>query len=144
MKIVTIKSSDKQNIVSYVSQDAIVHLDEQVETDIDGNISYKYLGVLISDALQYTDESLIANAKKFLKQHKLATLTVTTASGKTFDANETARNNMLVALQAASILNIIESEWKLADNTVAIISTDELKEALSLSIQAVGDLVLYS
>lgn len=52
------------------------------------------------------------------KEYLLSSITVTTKSGKTFDGNETARNNMLSAIMAAEIIGETESQWKLADNIV--------------------------
>ena len=75
------------------------------------------------------------------KQQKLDSIIVTTQSGKEFDGNETARVNMLSALQAAELLGQTSAGWKLADNTVAIVTVNELKEALALSIQRVGEIV---
>ena len=76
------------------------------------------------------------------KQDLLSSITVTTQSGNTFDGNETARNNMLSAIMAADIIGQTESQWKLANNTVETVTIAELKEALTLSIQRVGEIVL--
>lgn len=78
------------------------------------------------------------------KNELLNSITVTTQSGKTFDGNETARNNMMSAIMAADVVGQTESDWKLADNTVSNITLGELKEALALSIQRVGEIVLSS
>ena len=80
-------------------------------------------------------------AIKAIKLQALATITVTTSSGKVFDGNETARINMLSAIQSATFLNQTQAGWKLADNTVDIVTVDEIKEALALAIQRVGDIV---
>lgn len=76
------------------------------------------------------------------KQEKIEKLTVTTQTGKVFDADEISRGRMLSAIQAADFLGIGESEWKLADNTKEIINLNELKEAHALAIQALGQVVL--
>lgn len=65
-------------------------------------------------------------------------LTVTTSTGKTFDANDAARLNMLSAIQASLDSEIIETEWLMADNTVQLITLAELKEAQTLAIELVG------
>jgi hypothetical protein len=49
---------------------------------------------------------------------------------------------MTSAILSAGALNITQTQWKLADNTIATISLDELKEALALSIQAVSQIIL--
>lgn len=75
------------------------------------------------------------------KEQLLASITVTTSSGKTFDGNETARNDMLSALSAGELLGETQTNWKLADNTVSLVTRDELREALSLAIKAKGRIV---
>lgn len=86
-------------------------------------------------------EQLEAEAKE-AKRLALSTLTVTTSNGNTFDGNETARINMTSAIAVADIAGITEKEWKLADNTIKVITLAELKEALLLSIEKVGEVVL--
>lgn len=75
------------------------------------------------------------------KAELLATITVTTQSGKTFDGNETARTDILSALTTGELIGETSTNWKLADNTVALVTRDELLEALSLAIQAKGRIV---
>lgn len=75
------------------------------------------------------------------KAEQLATITVTTQSGKTFDGNETARTDILSTLQTGELLGITETNWKLADDSVALVTRDELLEALALAIQAKGRIV---
>lgn len=79
--------------------------------------------------------------KRVLKQERLEKITVTTQKGNTFDGNETARNNMLSAIQSATYLNQTEHNWKMANNEVVLITLDELKEALALAIKKVGEIV---
>lgn len=91
-----------------------------------------------------TQQQLDAEAVNIAKRDKLLLLnsiTVTTSSGKVFDGNETARNNMVSAIMTAEFIGQTTAEWKLADNTKAIVSVDEVKEALALSIHSVGQIV---
>lgn len=95
-----------------------------------------------------TEEAAVITASKLppidpkdVKNQQLAELTVTTSNGNVFDGNETARVNMLSAINASAFLNQTTANWKLADNTVVNITLDELKEALALSIQQVGIIV---
>ncbi len=76
-----------------------------------------------------------------LKAQALATIVVTTQSGKTFDGNEVARGRMADALYAAEKTGQTETTWILADNTPAVVTVDELAEARVLSIQRVGQIV---
>lgn len=87
-----------------------------------------------------TPEQLSLTAKRE-KEKALATITVTTSSGKVFDGNETARSNMLSAITAANFIGQTTANWKLADNTIALVTLDEVHEALALSIQRVGEIV---
>ena len=90
------------------------------------------------------EAELEAQAKAELKAAKTYTLnsiTVTTTNGNTFDGNETARGNMTSAILASEVIGMTEATWKLADNTEVLVTIDELKEALALSIQEVGRIV---
>lgn len=75
------------------------------------------------------------------KDYRLQTIKVTTANGNTFDGNETARNNMTSAITSAEFIGKTEEYWKLVDNSTVLIQLLELKEALALSIQEVGNIV---
>ena len=79
--------------------------------------------------------------KKAEKALRLSQLVVTTTNGNVFDGNETARNNMISAIISTELINKTEEYWKLADNSIKLIYIDELKEALALSIQEVGNIV---
>ena len=79
--------------------------------------------------------------KKAEKELRLSQIVVTTSNGNVIDGNDTARNNMLSAIVSAGLINKTEEYWKLVDNSLKLISLDELKEALALSIQEVGNIV---
>jgi len=87
------------------------------------------------------DQQVIDDAKQ-AKVEALATLVITTSFGNTFDGNETARNNMLSAIQASTFTGTTTANWRMANNTVVSVTLDELKEALTLAIQAVGVIVV--
>ena len=82
-----------------------------------------------------------AQVDKQAKLEALATLTVTTTAGNEFDGDDTARSDMMAAIQASEILGITSSNWKLADNSWKLIELAELKEALALAIQAKGTIL---
>ena len=88
-----------------------------------------------------TQEQLDAEAKQ-AKESALNSIKVTTLSGKVFDGRDKDQVRMIAALQASAITGITETPWKLADNTVAMVSLDELKEALAMSIMAVGEVII--
>lgn len=78
---------------------------------------------------------------KTKKLEELKNILVTTSRHNTFNGDETARTNMMAAIQSSEILNQTTAEWKLADNTIQTVTINELKEALALSIQQVGEIV---
>jgi hypothetical protein len=93
---------------------------------------------------EFTEAELQAQQEyqaKLDKLQALKTLTVKTSNGNTFDGNETARINMLCAINRASRTGETSSIWKLADNSSAVISLDELQEAHDLAIIEVGKIV---
>lgn len=97
------------------------------------------------EAMNKAKEEEYKKTPEYLKQYKkqlLDTITVTTSKGNTFDGNESSRNNMLSAIKASDIFNVTENNWKLADNTVASITLEELEEALALSISRAGTITL--
>lgn len=97
------------------------------------------------DVMNKTKEDEYKKTTEYLKQYKkqlLETITVTTSKGNTFDGNESSRNNMLSAIKASDIFSVTETNWKLADNTVASITLEELEEALALSISRAGTITL--
>lgn len=63
-----------------------------------------------------------------------------TVSGKVFDGDEVAQGRMARAVAAAESAAISTYQWKLADNSVAAVSLDELKQALALAFQAQSEL----
>ena len=81
--------------------------------------------------------------KQTEKDYRLQTIKVTTTNGNEFDGNETARNNMLSLITSAEFIGKTEEYWKLADNSIVLVQLPELKEALALSIQEVGNIVKY-
>lgn len=85
------------------------------------------------------EELLLMEARQ--KSLELNSITVTTASGKTLDGNETARGDMVSAITIAGFTGQTSTEWKLADNSVANVTLDELKEALALALAEKGRIV---
>lgn len=77
---------------------------------------------------------------RYAKDQALNSIVVT-VNNKTFDGNETARTNMISAILSADLIGKTEETWKLADNTTALVTLTELKQALALAIQEVGRIV---
>ena len=92
------------------------------------------------------DKINLDNLKAELKSAKLIALDniVVDVDGKLFDGNETARLNIMSAIQASELFDGNETGWKLADNTAVLVNLAELKMALALSIQEVGRIVMVT
>ncbi|MEF6897675.1 DUF4376 domain-containing protein, partial [Escherichia coli] len=80
-----------------------------------------------------------AVAAKKLRDAAVAAIKVT-VSGKVFDGDEVAQGRMARAVAAAESATITTYQWKLADNSIAAVSLDELKQALALAFQAQSEL----
>ena len=76
-----------------------------------------------------------AVAAKKLRDTTVAAIKVT-VNGKVFDGDEVAQGRIARAVAAAESAAISTYQWKLADNSVAAVSLDELKQALALAFQA--------
>ena len=76
-----------------------------------------------------------AVAAKKLRDTAVAAIKVT-LNGKVFDGDEVAQGRIARAVAAAESAAISTYQWKLADNSVAAVSLDELKQALALAFQA--------
>lgn len=95
---------------------------------------------------EFSQEELDIQKQAVLKQakaNKLNTIVVD-VDGIALDGNEVARANMMSTIMSAEIIGQTESPWKLADNTVEIVTIFELKQALALSIQEVGRIVMVT
>ena len=69
-----------------------------------------------------------------LIKNKLENLSVKISTGKVFDANLEARQNLSDAIIAADFLKIKETKWRMFDNSETVVTLDELKEAHALAI----------
>ena len=113
--------------------------------DIDNNpvaLDEEAIAVVVARMTQEAADAKVIAEAKVAKVKALEELTVTTTNGNVFDANSDSITNMLAAVEASTILSTTENSWKLADNSIVVVSLDELKEALAKSIQAKGAIIL--
>ena len=114
----------------------------------DGNREHELIKQWLAEGnepeAEFSAEELESQRLAELKRAKMDALTkiVVEVDGKAFDGNETARLNMISAIQASELLGVNDNAWKLADNTVATVTVDELKQTLALAIQEVGRIVM--
>ena len=95
-----------------------------------------------AEEIAATELAELNKAAKEAKILALNTITVTTSNGNTFDGHLDARVNMSNAIDASEFLGQTEAFWKMADNSVKLVQLPELKEALVLAIQRVGEIVI--
>lgn len=116
-----------------------------VKVEIEGSEDmYEYYQVFTTEVdetrLDKLYDVVVAQVTKESRIAGLANLTVE-VDGHVFDANETARNNMMAAILSAELIGKTEESWKLADNSVVVVTLAQLKETLAKAIQAVGEIV---
>ena len=93
----------------------------------------------VNGALVVVEDTALKNATmkkeaKAARDLKVSQIKVTTTSGKTFNGDEVSQGRMARAI--ASSIAGETTTWVLADNTVATVTHNELKEALRLAGQA--------
>lgn len=88
---------------------------------------------------EFTQEELdiksVQEAKALKDKNRLDSmnsLTVETIAGNVYDADETSQNRMSRAITALPD-DVTTTSWILADNSVALVTREELKEALKLA-----------
>lgn len=92
---------------------------------------YDYINVPLQDPAS-------REFKKYVRDALMQQALVTTVAGNTFDADEKSQERMVRALNVAQLTGLLETQWVLADNSVATVSKEELAEALSLAMQLQG------
>ena len=112
----------------------------RIEVDINGNIT-EHEDAIVTLTEAEIAQRLQAEAKQ-AKELALNSIKVTTQSGKVFDGKDLDQQRMVSAIMSADVVGITETYWKLADNSVAMVTLVELKEALALSIQALGVIIM--
>jgi hypothetical protein len=80
-----------------------------------------------------------------VKEVSLSRLTVTISTGKVFYADPISRSDIGDAIKLSEILGNTETQWKLAEEydgqKVAIVTLNELQEALMLGLQTKASLI---
>lgn len=90
-------------------------------------------------ATEYEDFSNYSTQLKKELRARLVSEIQITVNEKTFNGDETSQTRMTRAIQAL-IDPADEIEWKLADNSIATVTKEELQQALQLALLAQKDL----
>ena len=115
----------------------IAHTDTSAEYMAELGIDADTRAAILSQIDFETAQDAVA-AKK-LRNAAVAAIKVT-VNGKLFDGDEVAQGRMARAVAAAESAGINTYQWKLADNSVAAVSMNELKQALALAFQSQSDM----
>ena len=84
--------------------------------------------------------------RPMLKQQKIRTvngITVTVGT-KVFDGDETSQNRMARAILAGQISGETSTEWKMADNSIELVTLAELEQAFVLASKQMKEIWLRS
>lgn len=134
-----VQSNDRPEKIQVIGNKTYLNLDiKDISYVAEGDVQVSMFEYEQFMFLNPVSESVLEQTEK---NYRLQTIVVTTQNGNTFDGNETARNNMLSAINSAEFIGRTEETWKLADNSSVLVQLPELKEALALSIQEVGNIV---
>jgi hypothetical protein len=76
---------------------------------------------------------VVARVKKCVREKRVGEIVVTTSTGKVFDGDETSQTRMTRTILAMSEFGVFTTSWRMADNSDAVVTREELAEALLLS-----------
>ena len=134
--------SAEEYLIWKETHDETLTQDVVVGQDIDGNDIVESQPVNVFVPTTVTDDELqvyLEDRKDYIKYMR-NNMTVTTSTGKTFNADLLARVNMIVAYLGSQVTGITEAPWKLADDSIQIVTIDEIKEANILALQQFGEI----
>jgi len=79
--------------------------------------------------------------QKYIKD-KMAELIIVAVDGHKLQANRKARSYMIDAIQGAQVIGANTVDWVLANNTIQTLTIDQLRHAITLGIQAEGQIIM--
>ena len=120
--IKTVDGSEAQVLVNVGETESYIEIDE---------------GVDIPDTFMTSQDQIDKHEKVARVDNILVTV-----GGNLFNGNNFSQDRMTSAIHAADIMGTAELQWKLADNTIATVPLNELKEALVLSINELSNIWL--
>jgi hypothetical protein len=131
---------ESKEIVNSSENNTVVTYEDVLVTPEVTELVRPYIQVEITDEMIQAELDKLPEYKEYLakqKQDKLNNLYVT-VNDKVFDAHLEARLNMATAIQASSLTNQTEAQWKMYDNSVQTVTIGELQQALILALTEVG------
>jgi hypothetical protein len=131
---------ESQEVVNGSENSTVVTYEDVLVTPEVTELVRPYTPVEVTDEMIQAELDKLSEYKEYLarkKQDKLDNLYVT-VNDKVFDAHLEARLNMATAIQASSLTNQTEAQWKMYDNSVQTVTIGELQQALILALTEVG------
>jgi ribosomal protein S11 len=131
---------ESKEIVNSSENNTVVTYEDVLVTPEVTELVRPYIPVEVTDEMIQAELDKLPEYKEYLskqKQDKLNNLYVT-VNDKVFDAHLEARLNMATAIQASSLTNLTETQWKMYDNSVQTVTVGELQQALILALTEVG------
>lgn len=130
----------------YLQGKILANFNVKENIDDEGVVSYSYDQLRFDtyfqeEVIEKEIVKALVEIKKQERDHAIENVIVTTTAGNKFNGEDKSQGRMTSALLAAEVLGKTEEEWKMADDTIKLISIEELKEALALSILEVGRLI---
>jgi hypothetical protein len=80
-----------------------------------------------------SNEEKVSAYNKSVKERNVSRILVTSSLGNVFDGDELSQDRMIRAINIAKIDGDSSTYWKLADNTIVLVTLTELEEAVSLA-----------
>lgn len=130
----------------YLQGKILANFNVKENIDDEGVVSYSYDQLRFDtyfqeEVIEKEIVKALVDIKKQERDYAIDNVIVTTTAGNKFNGEDKSQGRMTSALLAAEVLGKTEEEWKMADGTIKLISIEELKEALALSILEVGRLI---
>ena len=130
----------------YLQGKILVNFNVKENIDDEGVVSYSYDQLRFDtyfqeEVIEKEIAKVLADIKKQEKDYAIDNIIVTTTAGNKFNGDDKSHGRMVSAILASEVLGKTEENWKMADGTIKLISIEELKEALTLSILEVGRLI---
>jgi hypothetical protein len=138
--VVTEAVYESKEIINGSENSTVVTYEDVLVTPEVTELVRPYVPIEVTDEMIQAELDKLHEYKEYLskqKQDKLNSLYVT-VNDKVFDAHLEARLNMATAIQASSLTNQTETQWKMYDNSVQTVTIGELQQALILALTEVG------
>lgn len=99
--------------------------------------SFNYVSIYPDGLTEVVDAFVVNKILSMEKNKQLDKMATSSSLGNVFDTNQVSRSNLYIKLNIMIEENKTETIWKLANNELKIVTIEEIKEVLSLSMNEV-------